>query len=460
MPVQRLALAALLAGTLAAFGGIYPWATPFILAAAAIVCALGGAESWRVAPDTRGLHLAFGWLVAAVALQLLPLPGLVRGWLSPAADTLTARLRVDALLHDAGEMAALSIDPRATLHALALLLAVGLTYRAALTVFAGGGLRQLTRILAWTGVVVAGVAIVQRAVSPGRIYGYWVPDDIGAQPFGPVVNRNHLVAWFLMASALACGYMVARLRTRLDGPVVGASWRHVLRRVLDSGAPSMALAWAVMAATITVSRSRSGLIGLAVAVAVLWRGGATRDWHPRLATVVALLLSAGIGLALLAGDVPAITSRFAAGLGGAETDRTAIWRETLPIVSDFRLTGTGAGTFGMAMAGYQQTLPVFSHLDSVVRFNHAHNHYLQVAAEGGLWLALPALALLVAFGRLARTRMRQERGEALWLRLGAFAGLMAVAVQSLWEIPVTMPANALLAATMAAVVTYRRNGHE
>jgi len=460
VPVQRLALAALLAGVLAAFGGIYPWATPFILAGALLVCALGGAEAWRVAPDTRGLHLAFGWLAAAVAVQVLPLPGLLRGWISPAADALTARLRLDALMHDGGAVAALSIDPRATLHALALLLAVGLTYRAALSVCAGGGLRQLTRVLAWTGVAVAGVAVVQRALSPTRIYGFWVPDDLGAQPFGPVVNRNHLVAWLLMASALACGYMVARLRTRFDGPVVGASWRHVLRRVLDSGAPSMALAWAVMAATITISRSRSGLIGLAVAVAVLWRGGATRDWHPRLATVVALLLSAGIGLAFLAGDVPAITNRFVAGLGTADTDRTVIWRETLPMVGDFWRAGTGAGTFGMAMAGYQQTLPVASHLDNVVRFNHAHNHYLQVAAEGGLWLGLPTLVLLAAFARLARRRLRQERGEALWLRVGAFAGLVAVAVQSLWEIPLTMPANALLAATMAAVVTYRRNGHE
>ncbi|MDR7534315.1 MAG: hypothetical protein QN162_13395, partial [Armatimonadota bacterium] len=53
-------------------------------------------------------------------------------------------------------------------------------------------------------------------------------------------------------------------------------------------------------------------------------------------------------------------------------------------------------------------------------------------------------------------RLHDESGELLWLRLGALAGLAGVGVQSLWEVPLTMPANALLAATLAAITTYRR----
>ena len=49
--------------------------------------------------------------------------------------------------------------------------------------------------------------------------------------------------------------------------------------------------------------------------------------------------------------------------------------ETLPIIRDFPLTGTGAGTFPTAMLVYQQS-------DRRLFFNQAHNHYLQFAAEG------------------------------------------------------------------------------
>ena len=47
-----------------------------------------------------------------------------------------------------------------------------------------------------------------------------------------------------------------------------------------------------------------------------------------------------------------------------------------PVVKDFWLTGTGAGQFETVMLVYQRTPSLF-------RINAAHNHYLQVAAEGG-----------------------------------------------------------------------------
>ena len=62
--------------------------------------------------------------------------------------------------------------------------------------------------------------------------------------------------------------------------------------------------------------------------------------------------------------------------GVALADRLAIWHDTLPVVRAFWLSGTGVGTFQGAMAVYQRSKPE-------VIFNQAHNHYLQLAAEGG-----------------------------------------------------------------------------
>jgi hypothetical protein len=50
---QRLALYTLLIGTLAAFGGLYLWATPYVVGGASVVALLGGATTWRSDRGTR-----------------------------------------------------------------------------------------------------------------------------------------------------------------------------------------------------------------------------------------------------------------------------------------------------------------------------------------------------------------------------------------------------------------------
>jgi O-antigen ligase len=135
-----------------------------------------------------------------------------------------------------------------------------------------------------------------------------------------------------------------------------------------------------------------------------------------------------------------------------QAGRSAIWRQTLPVVRDFWLTGTGAGTYGAAMTVYQEA-------NRQVHFNQAHNHYLQVLSEGGVVLmALSAMAMLV-FVREARARLLGDRTGMFWMRAGAAAGLGGIAVQSVWETAARMPANALLAAVLAAVVLHDAHQH-
>ena len=69
--------------------------------------------------------------------------------------------------------------------------------------------------------------------------------------------------------------------------------------------------------------------------------------------------------------------------------RIGIWRETLPIIADFPLAGTGAGTYSDAMTHYQQTRFWVGSMQRWAHFNNAHSHYVQVASEGGLLLTVP-----------------------------------------------------------------------
>src|SRR6185436_10769092 len=133
----------------------------------------------------------------------------------------------------------------------------------------------------------------------------------------------------------------------------------------------------------------------------------------------------------------ALAGRFGASRG-AMADRLTIWHDTLPVLRDFWRTGTGVGTFLTSMGVYQRSSPG-------VIFNQAHNHYLQVAAEGGLLVGIPAVFVVWAFVRAGWDSLSIDRSGMYWIRAGAAAGLCGVAVQSLWETGLTVPANAALA---------------
>jgi O-antigen ligase len=204
------------------------------------------------------------------------------------------------------------------------------------------------------------------------------------------------------------------------------------------------------------AQSRSAIVAMAVVLSFLVRS-LTQSWKSVAAfagiaaTVVILLIGAGQATATQ------VAERFAGTLDARDVSRVDIWRETLPMVADFPLTGVGAGAYGRAMLTYQQTRAFAAHLGHDWYFNHAHNHYLQLAAEGGFLISVPFILASFFFIAVARRRLRNDQSELRAVRLGAAAGLAGIATQSLWEVPLTMPAAALLAATLAALATYERD---
>ncbi len=116
---------------------------------------------------------------------------------------------------------------------------------------------------------------------------------------------------------------------------------------------------------------------------------------------------------------------------------------------DFWLTGAGAsaGAYQRGMLVYQQGSRQFF-------YNHAHNEYLQLFAEGGALLAVPAAVALVAGAVLVARQLRADRSPLFWLRAGAVAGMLAVAVQSIWDTGLRIPANAALFAVVAAIALH------
>jgi O-antigen ligase len=129
--------------------------------------------------------------------------------------------------------------------------------------------------------------------------------------------------------------------------------------------------------------------------------------------------------------------------------RLAAWRDTLQIVRDFPVFGTGVGTYGWAMLVYQTG-------DRSQIFFEAHNDYLQILAEGGILLAVPVALSLGAIVYTIRRRFKARRDDILtyWLRVGAVAGLSGMAVQSTLEFSLQLMGNFVLFALIAAVAMH------
>jgi O-antigen ligase len=253
----------------------------------------------------------------------------------------------------------------------------------------------------------------------------------------------------LMAIPLAAGYLCALL--------VGSSRRDAddLRaRVLWLSSPDggkailVALATLIMILSVGMSMSRSGIVCLVVGLSLigwrLFRSVGTR--RARLASVGLFLLLICVPVSWV--GLNATVERFSTDNVGSVPMRLHAWRDTLSVVQDFPVAGTGLNTFGTAMIRYQT-----GNLD--VHFQESHNDYLQLAAEGGLLLGLPILAAALLFARTVRRRFAVDQSRtASWIRFGAVAGLVAVGVQSLVEFSLQMPGNAALFVVLLALALH------
>lgn len=380
----------------------------------------------------------------AAIVQLIPLPRLLVDVIAPHDRAVWRAL---ALAPPASALP-LSIDPAAGVWAVGVVVGLVIVFVSARRVFEVAGIRRVARAIATMGLILAAIALAQDATGGGRMYWRWRPLEEGAPPFGPFVNRNHFATWVILAVPLVLGYLVAHVSAHHHQSIAPVSRRRRIARSFDGRSIWLMAAVAMMMVALAVSLSRSGMFGLAVALLV---GALLTPLAANSPAHAARWIVGGFAIACIAViarvDPETLVGRVAAAPVSAAS-RLLIWRDTFPVIRDFWLTGTGAGTYETAMLVYQHASPG-------VRFNQAHNEYLQLAAEGGLLVCLP---IAIALGHLVRQVSRRLRGDTsgiYWIRAGAVCGLAGVAAQSLWETGLMTPANAVLAAVTAAIALHR-----
>src|SRR5207237_8066622 len=87
------------------------------------------------------------------------------------------------------------------------------------------------------------------------------------------------------------------------------------------------------------------------------------------------------------GGTSQLAARFAEA-NNSVRNRLAIWQDAVRVAQAFPMAGTGLNTYGTAMLFFQRA-------DPANHYTRAHNDYLQLAAEGGVLVGIPALLLVV-----------------------------------------------------------------
>jgi len=446
--LTRVAVVVTLAWGVFAFGATYLWASQPLM----IACVVAAGFAWLASRQSSQPIVLLAPIVivcAAIGAQLVPLPQAALLFVSPNTPAVLAQIYLLYALQSGAH--ALSIAPAATWHALALFMAFAALLVALTRWLSLEGTRWLLWAVAVMGLVLALFGVGQKALGDGiRIYGFWTPIMPGT-PFGPFVNRNHFAGWVLMAIPLTLGLVCAGIARGLSRR--RPTWRERLLWLgsVDGSRVMLAATCLVaMALALVMTLSRSGMAALAIALtlsgaAILRgvRGADRRSFIWLLALSVGFLVVAWVG-------VDVVANRFA-GTSWTEFDqRRGAWSDALDIASRFVATGTGLNTYGTA------TL-IFQRHDLAQHYAQAHNDYLQLWAEGGLLLTIPAVVFVRALvaGIASRFREDERYSTAWWARTGAATGMLAIALQEAFDFSLQMPGNGVLFVVLCAIALHK-----
>jgi O-antigen ligase len=259
-------------------------------------------------------------------------------------------------------------------------------------------------------------------------HAWWLPKGLLASTF---VNHNHFAGYLELAIPLSIGALL--------------SIRHHRSRFK----PALVLAIAIMTTAFIFAQSRGAWISLAISLfvmsVVLIKRNILRKKTVIMMSFIALVILLGI---YLAGGVVSERMESIPGIfsGEASTEtRVSIWKGTLKMIADDPITGTGIGTF---VWGFPYYGPVEL---ARMRPHYAHNDYLHMVAEMGLFA--PVLVLLI-LASIIGTGFRGCRGgnDTDMIMLGCATGILSLSIHGLVDFNFHIPANMILLILCAAII--------
>lgn len=410
-----------------AYGAVDTWALALLAFACTLIVWLWLAESWKIKKFTFNASLVQIPILGLIFLglvQLLPLRGLnLSDVLSvPPSQTLT-------------------LDAYATKIAVIKLVVFLIYFAAALTfIVTKKRFRRVVFTIILFGAAIAAFAVFQKLVNPENIYG--LRETVQAHTFGPYVNGHHFAALMEMTIGLSFGLLY------------GKTVRKELRIIFAVGI-------LLMGAAVIMTGSRGGILsvlgvlGFITILNILKKkkaphsdAGENAGGQKKMIAIggglAFILLMTGIGL-LLGGDTALRTIGIDSVGSDISSGRLHFWSIALQIFRDNFLLGAGLEAFGVAFTRYDTWNGAF-------RVEQAHNDYLQILADSGIFGFLCVLGFICLLFRQGLktigTAADRFRNSAA---IGALAGCFGVMIHSFFDFPLRTPANMLIFLTLAAL---------
>jgi O-antigen ligase len=444
---------ALLAWLPLPMGGHADWAAALAATLTGVLLLAWLVVAWRrsLTLDVPFVLLPAALLVAGVAVWsvLQVTPGVLPAtWNHPIWEEVAAYgLAVEGVV---------SLNRSASFDALMrLLAAVGMFVLAFALAQRESQARRLSTVLL---AIITGYALfgIAQELTGWRLSG---SDAYRANVVSTFINRNHFATYANLGLVIALGLMLEPL-LRSDTGRKESLRRRIAQAIAtvfeERRYPLMAAVIILLA--VVGSASRGGILSLVGAVLFLLLlvflvSRATRGTKLLVAAVV---FGSGGLLVWLTGDVllERLQVIFAADTLSDIDGRIAAWEMTIQAIAERPLLGYGHGAY--------QELFFLAHGPELGRtgvWDHAHNDYLQAAAElglpaaGALWLAL-----LLVWGWCLTGAIRRRRRRVYPL-VASTAGVL-VALHALTDFSLLMPAVAMTFAAILGIGCAQGGAHQ
>lgn len=426
------------------FAAVQPWVWSLygLLMLAAFILSLWTVQGQSVFPRVRLSYTPAAIFFIWTLFLCFPFPYPVLSFLSPTRAEILSQAWV--LTGSTPAWESLSYLPKTALSWWIFLLSLGLFFFVVRNLCTERKtLKRVVFVMIAIGLVEAVYGLIQALVpSMGVLWVGYIQDYLGTAR-GTFINRNNFAGFMGMLWPLALGITLA-MTGRVHSFKAALGSDRLNRQAL------MALGIIVFLLALIFTRSRagiaSGLVGFLAFILMARTGmkAVARQTRVLLGGIIVLLfiytMTIGVG---------PIMQRFLT-LGADSGSRVDIWRDSLPIIKDHPL--------GIGLKNYENVFPVYNQsLTSEKTVIHAHNDYLQILIEAG-WVGLFTITggFFIFLGKCAR-RIRQldfsNDPLRFFLAVGAFSGLISMAVHSLFDFNLQIPANCLYFVVLMAILS-------
>ncbi len=384
-----------------------------------------------MAPGTLPLVLLVLWMF----FQVLPLPSSIVQILAPSIYDIYQPI-IGITPRD--QWIPLTVNQRATLFECLRIASYALFYILTVQILSSGThLKKTVQIISYLAIGIAFLAIIQKFSSPDKIYWFRsTPENAGT--IGPWVYHNHYAGFMELTCPLVFALFLfyrptinheKSLRSRIvDACTMPGSNLHIF----------LGVGVIIILSSVAISLSRGGIISLTLALLVfmliLPKRLFTLSFSSALLFISSIaLMTAWLGWGSIFGKFGSTFTE----TGTISNIRFILWQDSLRLIPDFLITGSGFGTF-------LDIYPLYKTTATDLILDHAHNDYIELLTDGGIiaFVLTGWFVLTILIHGWKKLHYRRDR-YAILLSIGSLTAILSILFHSFTDFNMHNGANGL-----------------